>query len=58
MVNPCKGCTERKVGCHSQCDKYITWKEDWDRCMNAEKARRDLDRRLRFSNSDRYERRK
>lgn len=23
---PCKDCTERTVGCHSKCEKYIEWK--------------------------------
>lgn len=22
MVVPCRGCEDRKVGCHSQCDRY------------------------------------
>lgn len=25
-INPCKDCTERKQGCHSQCEKYKEWK--------------------------------
>ena len=24
---PCKGCEERKVGCHSVCDGYKKWQE-------------------------------
>ena len=24
---PCKGCGEREVGCHSKCEKYISWNE-------------------------------
>ena len=27
---PCKGCEDRVVGCHSVCDKYITWKAERD----------------------------
>lgn len=27
---PCKGCEERAVGCHSVCDRYITWKAQRD----------------------------
>jgi hypothetical protein len=23
---PCKDCTDRTVGCHSKCKKYIEWK--------------------------------
>lgn len=24
---PCFKCVEREAGCHSKCQKYITWKE-------------------------------
>lgn len=27
---PCKGCEDRVIGCHSVCDKYITWKAQRD----------------------------
>lgn len=27
----CKGCTERYVGCHSSCEKYIAEKAENDR---------------------------
>ena len=30
IVTPCKGCEDRAVGCHSVCDKYITWKAERD----------------------------
>lgn len=23
--NNCKGCTERKIGCHSSCSSYLTY---------------------------------
>lgn len=26
--NSCLGCTERYVGCHSECDKYRAYKEE------------------------------
>jgi len=25
---PCYGCTDRKVGCHSKCEKYIQFHKD------------------------------
>lgn len=28
--NGCLGCTNRKVGCHSTCDKYLSWKKGVD----------------------------
>lgn len=27
---PCKGCEDRVIGCHSVCDRYITWKAQRD----------------------------
>lgn len=27
--NPCKDCTNRNVGCHGKCDKYISWQQAW-----------------------------
>lgn len=24
-TRPCKGCTERKLGCHSNCETYTAW---------------------------------
>jgi hypothetical protein len=24
--SPCKDCTDRTVGCHSDCERYMTWK--------------------------------
>ena len=35
MTCPCKGCTERKIGCHAECSKYIEWKTEWDRRRNS-----------------------
>lgn len=26
-IPPCKDCSDRTVGCHSKCKKYIEWKE-------------------------------
>lgn len=34
-VGVCKDCTEREVGCHSSCERYITAKKEWE----AEKNR-------------------
>ena len=27
---PCKGCEGRVIGCHSVCERYITWKAERD----------------------------
>lgn len=29
MKNSCKGCDHRKVGCHSICEEYKAYKEEW-----------------------------
>lgn len=34
MICPCKGCTDREIGCHSKCSKYIEWKTELDRRKN------------------------
>ena len=28
---PCKGCTQRKIGCHSLCSKYKEWRLELDK---------------------------
>ena len=28
IIPPCKDCSERTVGCHCTCEKYITWSND------------------------------
>jgi hypothetical protein len=30
-IAPCKDCTDRHVGCHGKCKKYIDWKEEKDK---------------------------
>ena len=30
MNNGCKGCENRKVGCHSTCERYLKWKNGVD----------------------------
>lgn len=29
-MNNCKGCIERRLGCHSVCETYIKWKKNLD----------------------------
>jgi hypothetical protein len=43
---PCYGCADRKVGCHIECGKYNTYKQESERLMseyqkaiNAERIR-------------------
>lgn len=30
MKNPCYGCQNRKLKCHSKCEAYQTWKKKHD----------------------------
>lgn len=30
-IAPCKGCTERQLSCHDNCQKYKEWKADFQR---------------------------
>lgn len=41
-INPCKGCEERHYLCHSTCEKYITWRKEYDELQAKIKAERDL----------------
>lgn len=27
MTCPCKGCRDRKIGCHSGCEGYLEWRK-------------------------------
>ena len=29
-ISPCQGCTDRRLGCHNECDKYIKYKQDFE----------------------------
>jgi hypothetical protein len=35
---PCKVCDRRRLGCHSECDDYKSWKAEVD-AISASKAR-------------------
>ena len=30
MASGCKGCEERHLGCHAECENYKAWKEERD----------------------------
>lgn len=36
MNAPCRGCTDREMGCHGKCDKYKEYKEKSDKRREAE----------------------
>lgn len=31
-INPCRGCAERRVGCHSACERRREWEAKWAAC--------------------------
>ena len=45
---PCYGCADRTVGCHAECEKYATWREE----VKAANKRRREDNRARQMLSD------
>lgn len=40
---PCKDCEERRVGCHSDCEKYKTWRKVKDKQYKEELEKRRCD---------------
>lgn len=38
MKCPCKGCKERYVGCHAQCDRYRNW-SNYDKAKKAKERK-------------------
>lgn len=41
MTCPCKDCTDREIGCHSTCEKYIGWCEERKKCKAAAQLEND-----------------
>lgn len=42
MKSDCRGCTERKVGCHSSCEVYARFKEKIDGINAKRQEERDI----------------
>ena len=40
---PCRNCTDRTVGCHCSCERYIEWKNNIAKVKNNIAKERDLD---------------
>ena len=45
---PCKDCTDRKHGCHAGCEKYCTWKQEY---QEAKKVYDDQQEKVRNHDS-------
>ena len=41
MKPPCKDCPDRHLNCHSECSRYLRWKEHLGALKAAEKAEKD-----------------
>ena len=41
MKPPCKDCPDRHLNCHSECIRYLRWKEHLAALKAAEKAEKD-----------------
>ena len=41
IIRSCKDCTDRYVGCHSNCEKYLSEKAEYERLRDLIKERRD-----------------
>lgn len=54
MIAPCKNCNDRKVGCHSVCDRYIQFKEYMDDIHKKQDVERALRAVFRERSYDRY----
>ena len=37
LKSPCFKCTERRVGCHSKCDRYKKYRTEYDKLNDKEK---------------------
>ena len=41
MKPPCKDCPDRHLNCHSECIRYLRWKEHLEALRAAEKVEKD-----------------
>lgn len=43
--NPCRECVppKRHLGCHANCEAYISWKEEWDALKDKERKQKQMD---------------
>jgi hypothetical protein len=46
MKSGCYQCTDRKVGCHSKCEKYKGWKAEYDAKAAEIRAARDREHEI------------
>lgn len=39
----CRGCTERKPGCHGSCEKYLAEKAEYDQLKQEERRKYEVE---------------
>ena len=39
---PCYECEERQAGCHAKCEKYASWKTEYNAKSDSERAMRAM----------------
>lgn len=39
--SPCKDCESRKVGCHSQCEKYLNFRDEYEKQKKTIRENKD-----------------
>ena len=49
---PCKGCQERRVGCHGGCFKYLGWQIAYGDAKDKAKKLADADRIIQWYDND------
>lgn len=42
-IFPCKGCTNRAVGCHTYCEDYNKAKANYEKEKEEERVQKDID---------------
>ena len=42
MNPPCKDCPNRHPGCHGSCEKYQTWRKEWEQLKERERQRKGV----------------
>ena len=42
MIYSCKGCEKRYLGCHSECEEYLTQKAAHDAMREAERKQKEI----------------
>ena len=53
---PCYGCTERLMGCHDRCPKYLGWKQERQDVFDKNKLEIETARKLTDTEVKRYTR--